>query len=173
MNVSAEANTTDAICAALIDKYAEMIALRHERALGAAIDVGRARALALRFPGVLRELDRAPLAALEERLQTLVHARSGAALPAWAELTWTFHRWLSVAHAVRRAAGRDRDVVAAGATFSNLGLSLGMCPEDLNSLLFPPSGRLSSWVVSRLAPARGLGPEAAEEALFGHLLGGW
>lgn len=159
----------EAIRAALVEKYGEMIALRRERALGAPIDAARVRALALRFPGVLRELDRAPLPALEARHHVLISSD----LPAWAELTWSYHRWLSVAHAVRRAAGRDRDQGAAERMLVALGCSLGMTSSDLNSLLFPPAGRLSRWVVSRLAPARGLSEQAAEEALFGHLRGGW
>lgn len=153
----------------LLDKYQRMLALRQAHARGEPVDTAAVRALAHDYPGALRELDRIPLDELEARVRGLAHGDA----PPWAEPMVAHHRWLAAALRVRRVAGRDRDRDRAAVAWAAEAPLLGGAPEDLDFLLDPPEGRLSGWVVARLAKARDEPPSAVREAIFGHLKGGW
>jgi hypothetical protein len=148
--------------AALRDKYARLVALREERLAGGGPSASEMRRLAAAFPGALRELDRAPLAELRARLELL---SGDAPLPAWAALAHDFHELLRLAHGIRRAAGRERDSVAALAAMRRSGEP----PALLAPILGPPAGRLTRWACEQLGARYGLACEQVEELLFGHL----
>ncbi len=153
--------------AALLDKYRRMIALRRAELARSARDAIAIRELATRYPGALRELDRAPLEILEARCASLERGP----MPSWAEPTWTWHRQLRWALAVRRAAGAERDRERARAIFEGDAEALGFTPSELETLMNPPDGRLSRWLVRRLAGLRGASAVDLEALLFGHLVG--
>lgn len=166
----------DEVRAALRDKYQRMLALREADRSGVAHDEDALRELAARYPGALRELDRAPLDVLRERIGVLDPTSDGA-LPDWAEPTLALHLALGWALDVRRAAGADRDRARASPVFAERADLLGFKPADLETLMNPPDGRLSRWLVGRLAQARGVTVVEVERRLFGHLEGhlrrGW
>lgn len=163
----------DEVRAALRDKYQRMLALRRAAQAGAPKDPHALRALAERYPGALRELDRAPLEALSARLEQLAHE----GLPGWAEPTVAFHLQLRWALEVRRAGGADRNRAEALPAFARQADLLGFAPGELETLMNPPGGRLSRWLLTRIATQRGMALPDLERLLFGHLVGhlqpGW
>jgi hypothetical protein len=170
-------STTDAeVRAALRDKYQRMLALRAAEEAGEARDGLAIRALAAYYPGALRELDRAPLQILRGRL-ALLESPVTDALPDWAEPTLTWHRQLRWALEVRRAAGSDRCRDRARPVFAREHDHLGFRLAELETLMNPPGGRLSRWLLSRMASERGMATADLERLLVGHLMGhlspGW
>jgi hypothetical protein len=75
----------------LTDKYAELLALRDAHARGEdPPDLReRLRALASRYPGALRELDRLPREAIVGKLEVLARTSEGAPLERWMLATRT------------------------------------------------------------------------------------
>lgn len=155
--------------AALLDKYTRLLALRRAHARGEPVDASSVRALAQTCPGALFELDRAPLATLEARLDAL---RDGA-LPEWAEVSHGYHEVMVIALAVRRAAGRDRDAARAAVALAGSNGHWALGPHHLKSLMNPPEGKLSVWAVSHLSEVMGLPTDEVRRRLYGHLMGRW
>jgi hypothetical protein len=147
---------------ALRDKYARLVALREERLRGGGPSNAALQQLAAAFPGALRELDRAPLTELRARLALL---SGDAPLPPWAAPSYDFHALLRLAQGIRRAAGPQRNPIAALAA-----LRASEEPSDLLvPVLCPPAGRLSLWACEEVGRRHGLVREQVEELLFGHL----
>lgn len=63
----------------------------------------RMAALAARFPGALRELERSTLGALQDRLEALDAVARGSPVPAWAEAVWRYHEALRAILEAKRA----------------------------------------------------------------------
>ncbi len=128
----------------LREKYATLEALRVARRAhtpGSRSEVPREalRALAARFPGALRELERLPLALITARHAELAEvARGLAPEPLWAEAQRRYHRTLRRALAVNRAAPRRSPAGRLGLwavqqVAESLEIELGAC----RALLFP------------------------------------
>jgi len=129
---------------ALVEKYREMLALR--RATGPKDDA-RLKRLAVRFPGVLREIDSRTMASLEERLAEL---ESGS-WPAWASTQLRFHGWLRVALRLRSESVTDLDAWLAA-----------YVPREPGD---PTRAELSARIASLVAPREGRVSLAARDAL--------
>lgn len=155
--MSAEA---DRVRRSLTDKYRRLIALREARDAGGEPPSEDLRALASAHPGALRELDRAPLGVLRERLAALAGP-----LPPWAAPSYELHEALRIALEIRRLAGRSRDPVAA---FDG-GRRHGLSEREISDILSPPRGRLAVWAIARVARRLGMSPEAVEDWAVGHL----
>lgn len=143
---------------ALLEKYRELLTFCMERDAFEAAGIFalerpdqrlrhiRARALARRFPGVLRELDgatevgvRARIAALEEQL---LSAGSRDAAPAWMRIVDDFHRSLGRLLEVKRT-------IAAG---------LPVTETERALVASPPYGKLQELVWEELAQRYGKSP---------------
>lgn len=130
------------------------------------------RALAARFPGALRELDDLPLEVIEERVATLSGVAAGQPAPAWARWSIAYHGWMRVLLRLRREAGRERDPERA---LEWLRASHRPGPDEpdvetleplVGSVLRPPAGRLSRWVLGRVGAAEGADADRVEQAIF-------
>jgi hypothetical protein len=151
--------------AALLAKYEAMHAMRRAHAEGLEDDEApaRMRALAERFPGALREIDRLPLPVIELRIAQL---RAGER-PGWASTLVAYHGWMRVAFRIKRARPRDadprivREWLAAVHRPAADEPSLDDLDEAaLTAILRPPEGRLTRWVLGRIARDRGVALDA-------------
>lgn len=142
--------------AALVDKYERLRALRAARATGEPPAPREAlRALAARFPGALRELERATDAELEAREAAARRALEGGAL-AEATLVWAlFHRHLLAALEARRP--RPAEDASAG--------PLPHPEAAREPRPAPPAGRQSRAALERLVELTGLPRERVAEYL--------
>jgi len=129
-------------------------------------------ALARRFPGALRELDRLPLATIEERIAALATAAADPARVApWMRASSSFHRLARGALAAKRwlttmsdARTADPDELrarfeAAVASLDHGDAALAWA-NDLAAIARPPQGRVMGLVRARVAAE--LGVEVAE-----------
>ncbi len=122
-------------------KYVEILALRDAHTAGSdPPDVRvRLRALADRYPGALRELDRSDRAVLVARLAALDDVLAGAPLEPWMLATDRVHRWLRVAlrrrHVFRgrMVGGRVVPVIVA-----IVASELGVSASEVADLVAPP-----------------------------------
>lgn len=134
----------------LIEKHATLIALRARRAEAPDAPPPRdaLRALAERFPGALRELERLPPETLRRRMEELDRAtRTGASPPRWAEAQRAYHLALREALA-ERAKSREpataapmphvpgRGAMVAWA-IARTATELGITHAECRALLFP------------------------------------
>lgn len=156
--------------ALLAEKLRELLVLR---ALGVENPPrDRLRALAARFPGALRELDRVPVELLTQRLDAVEAALVGGAIPPWAKATSRYHGWLRVALRLRAEAARSEEAALAWAAGYVPAFPGDPGPERLEvgvlrSLLTPPGGRLAQVAVSLVAEEEGTTPAAISGLLFG------
>jgi hypothetical protein len=167
--------------AALLRKYEEILRLRR---LAAAGDVGDPRramaALALEFPGALREADALPLSELEHRVGALRDVQRALAPSAlWMDAITRFHaltRGALCAKAWLR--GRrtfDEEATRAftlDATTLCYGTDANAWKDDLARLANPPRGRVTDLVFERLASQLGIELEEAKRLVFGHRVHG-
>jgi AcrR family transcriptional regulator len=127
-----------AVVSRLEHKYTEILALRDAHARGEdPPDVrARMRALASRFPGSLRELDRLPREAIVQRLAELALGE----LAPWMIAMDRNHRWLRVAlrrpTLVPRKEGR-----VVPAVVDRVAAELGLTPSEVEDLIGLPSRR--------------------------------
>jgi hypothetical protein len=159
----------DALLAALLEKYRELLDLR--TAQDDAEPRLRLRKLAARFPGALRELDALPMDELRARRDALAAAREGAPLPPWAAWMAGYHAWLRVALRLKRARGPgdlDGQVARACGAYSpeHADEPRRLSAEDVRAMLAPPGGRLSRWALRRVAREHGVAEEAVAGALM-------
>jgi hypothetical protein len=149
----------------LREKFVILEQLRDARALDPSGDVPREelRALALRFPGALREIERLPREVLRARREALDGVLRGESEPRWAVAQRIFHAELRGALTVKRLLGRRlrstdelaRDLV--GRAFAD---DAARWVTRIDELLKPPSGRIEPLVVAEVA--RTLGVTLAE-----------
>lgn len=156
---------------ALARKYRTLAELRRSRHLATALEArGPLSALAAEFPGALRELDALPLEQIEERLDALERAVSGAPRAAWMEWMAAYHQAMRAALYVKRRLGRVHEVVPSEA----LGLAVEaardsgfVCDiEFVQAVARPPGGRLNTIVFARLERSFQLAPGELGRALF-------
>lgn len=154
----------------LLAKYREMRAMRLAHEAGEEPDPRpRMRDLAERFPGALREIDTLPLAVIEGRILCLEAGER----PAWARTLVAYHAWMRVALRLKRAIPRDSDpTLAVEWVRTHYRPSAGepspdaLDPETLGAILRPPGGRLSRWVLGRIASERGIAVERVAAEAF-------
>jgi hypothetical protein len=158
---------------ALREKYVEMRALREAHDAGDPEDPRpRMRALARRFPGALREIDELPLDVIDARLAALDAALGGRGpVPAWARTLVAYHGWMRVALRLKRELAPRRDAEAATGWIRAHRPAPGEpTTEELlaavEPILRPPGGRLSRWVLARLAERAGRPAAELEEEAF-------
>jgi predicted nucleic acid-binding protein len=160
----------------LRDKYREMQRLRHEAEAGGAGDPKHAMAaLAGRFPGALRQVDRLSLPTIDARLDELTAAVDGideAVVPRWARLEIAYHgrmrATLRVKSAVRGAVDEDDALKRATAAWAQLPdePTEPMNAERLAEIREPLGGRLNPSVLTAVARDHGVSREEVHSALF-------
>jgi hypothetical protein len=180
------ARAIDAVCD-LQDKYRRLEALAREPPATAPGPYAqgrkrRKRALAERFPGALRELDRLPASALRARSDALERYLEGllsaARTAGWSapppDLRWI--TWSVELHALTRALlkvkriGRTSPPARVRALLAedpDLGLPTEIFTDDLIAeALTPPRGRILDLVYRVLAARHGVPASEIREALF-------
>ncbi|MBN8610967.1 MAG: hypothetical protein J0L92_10310 [Deltaproteobacteria bacterium] len=135
-----------AVVSRLTHKYTEILTLRDAHARGEdPPDVRqRLRALAARFPGALRELDRLPREAIVEKLAQLARAEGAASLAPWMIAIDRYHRWLRVGLRRRSALGpppSDGRIVPR--VLAIVAVELSLTTSEVEDLLGLPSRRRS------------------------------
>jgi len=120
---------------ALAEKYALLLHARRCRDAGGSISRRELAAIASRFPGALRELDRNSETALRERLMAVESAQIGAAVPEWLNWVWTYHHRLAMALS-------SPETLGPGGKLSHRVLKAvaehhGCSPERVAETLFP------------------------------------
>ena len=168
---------TEPALTALREKYREIKRLRDEHARGSGDDPkARMKALALRFPGALRELDELPMELVELRLATLEAVVMGALpAPEWATLQIGYHALMRLALRIKRMARHECDDRVGAILVELAAERLGVCGEPLlrgldraaiEAILKPEGGRLNPWVYRQVAALHGVEPENVRRALF-------
>lgn len=143
----------------LLEKYDALMGLRAERDAkpdAAATPALKAtlRALALRHPGCLRELDRLPLSALQARRAAVATCLSGGKTPPWLLWIAAYHALLDAGLSHKRR-GAPREVPWPPVT-----------EAFLKRALHPPEGRLSRLALAEVARAVGEPVTLVEATLF-------
>ncbi len=162
---------------ALREKYREIRRLREQDAAGSCADPKPdMAALAQRFPGALRELDRLPMPELAQRLCALdAVLERGAPVPDWVPLQIGYHGCMRAVLRVKRwFAGRSP--ADAAAVLAELPARYQPAPDEpplasfdlaaVAAILAPAGGRLNPWVYARVAALHGVPPEAVRRAFF-------
>ncbi len=120
---------------ALAEKYSALLNAREHRDAGGSTSKDVLAAIAKRFPGSLRELDRNPAHVLRMRLNEIQAALSGGRAPSWVYWVWTYHHWLAKALATPQTIGpggqRSQQVLKMVAEHH------GIAPAELTETLFP------------------------------------
>jgi hypothetical protein len=159
-------------------KYSEMLAMRVAHAGGDEIR-SRVRAnmvaLATRFPGSLREIDRLELAEIRKRIARLEDVLAGFRDPEpWMQSMATFHAFTRGALCAKRwLAGRKRiDERLERSYLHALGRfafpeDARLWKDDLRSIASPPRGRVSGLVFARMARALEITEQQARRHVFG------
>jgi len=160
----------------LLGKYEEMLRMRLEDEAAPGGDPRREMAaLAARFPGALRELDEAPLAAIRGRIEELSRCVADGARPAsWMLATALFHRLMRGALAAKRWLGARRHVDAeltrafleeiTGSPFAS---DARAWASDLARIAAPPRGRVTDVVFERIAEQLGVPTDEARRLVVG------
>ena len=138
-------------------KYEEMLALR--RSDDAASPRERLAALASRFPGALREIDRLPLDAIADRIDALARAeRDPSHARPWMHATARFHALARGVLFVKRSLDAEpREWPTEAEPFR----------AELARVAKPPRGRLMELVYEKLATELGTTPGDAKALVFG------
>src|SRR5262249_41169035 len=132
-------------------------------------------ALALRFPGALRELDQLPLGDIEQRLAALEAVLAGTlAVQLWMRLQVSYHGFMRAALRIKRIAlTEQRDHARVWNALSEHYRPAADEPPlasldaaAIAAILKPPSGRLNPFVYARVADEHGVEVEQVREALF-------
>jgi hypothetical protein len=162
----------------LRDKYREMLEMRLAHAAGpeAEGDVRpRMAALAVRFPGALREIDDLPLDEIRARISSLEASMDeGRDLEPWMEAVALFHSFARGALCAKRWLHRRRIVDDAVMRAFLAELSTMTFPEEaaewrheLGSLAAPPQGRVLHLVFRRVASRLRISEDEARLRVFG------
>lgn len=95
------------------------------------------RAIALRYPGALRELDVLPLSLLEHRVRVAREVAAGAEPPLWYVMIEAYHTQLRESLAAR-ARVRNRCVHSSPkAVLRQVAARFGLSEDDARELLYP------------------------------------
>jgi hypothetical protein len=132
------------------------------------------RALAARFPGALRELDRLTMTQIDERVRLLEESiEQSRTPPAWAPYACAYHGWMRGILKLRSLIGDERDVATALAILRAHYVAADDEPElsqfdsrSIQEILNPVEGRTNSWVFRRIAEEFGENATQVERAIF-------
>jgi hypothetical protein len=160
---------------ALRDKYQTLRRLReqtHEVAPRAEL-----AALAARFPGALRELDRLPLDVIEARWSAIDAVVRGVAEPEpWMRLQVAYHGFMRAVLRIRRLSSQAE--ARAGQDAITYLARVGYVPavdepplerfddEALAIIAKPPRGRINPWVIAQVARDHDVHDDVVVRALF-------
>jgi hypothetical protein len=156
---------------ALARKYRTIAELRRAQHLASREQaIGMLRELAREFPGALRELDSLPLEEIERRLERIERAMFRGEAEQWMGFMHEYHRMLRAALGVKRRLGARKSVeelvaleIAREVTDES---GFGCDVEFVQAVARPPRGRVSVFVLRRIAVAFGTEPESIARALF-------
>ncbi|NOU32699.1 MAG: hypothetical protein HOO96_32745 [Polyangiaceae bacterium] len=142
----------------LVAKYEEILRIRRAAPGETALEARPAlRALALEFPGALRELDALPEGEIEARIAALQAVASGAPEAPWMRVLESYHRHFRGALGLKRAlAAGSLEALDAGA--------VSWLPHRA-AVHRPPGGRLKPLVIGRVAEELGMSASHVSAAL--------
>jgi hypothetical protein len=159
-------------------KYIEMLAMRLAHEDGSESDPqARARmaALAARFPGALREIDRIELIELRARIARLEAVLAGECEgESWMAAIALFHELMRGALCAKRWLNGEKRVADSTARAFASELSSLEFPDEarawvnrLEGIAAPPRGRITELVYARIAVALGIPLKEARRLVFG------
>ncbi len=162
----------------LREKYRQMLAMRLAHAAGPEEESDvrpRMAALAVRFPGALREIDDLELEEIRARIGSLeASIEEGVPIEPWMEAVALFHRfargalcakrWLRRRRVVDEEVSRAFEIDLPGMTFPE---EAAEWHRDLGRLAAPPEGRVVQLVFVRVAGRLGISEEEARLRVFG------
>lgn len=156
---------------ALLDKYRALLALRTEPALAVEVPKAELRAVAQRFPGALRELDRRPLSELHGRLAVLHAVLDGAApCPSWVSVQLEYHGFMRAALRLRPVLRRCSGPLLEGLRQYRPQLgepaAAALHAEWLARIAYPEGGRLNSVAYAFVGERYSLTPVQVEHLVF-------
>lgn len=174
-------NSLSALNPAWVDdlrlKYDEILLLRLEHAehgSDAPPPQPRLQALATRFPGALREIDRLPLSELRHRIARLAAVGAGQPAERWMVAVALFHQLARGALCAKRwMNGEKRTGLAARIAFEAeldrlaFPREAGAWIDHLDAIAAPPGGRLTELVYARVASSLEASLAEAKELVFG------
>jgi hypothetical protein len=157
---------------ALEAKYAQMHLLRGAHERGESIPERAVfKALAGRFPGVLRELDTLPMDVVVKRRQALGEAASGGAVEPWMAWMVAYHGLMRAALWIKLRTAKQPDVTNERMVFLLRGVTnevgLGVDESFVMDVARPYAGRLNAVVLARLETMFGAPVAEIRKALFG------
>jgi hypothetical protein len=130
-------------------------------------DRRRLRALAVEFPGALRELDVLPTDEIERRRAALEAAAAGGPVDDWMAWLCVYHQLMRAALAAKSRLGQAPDSNAATLA-AEIAADLEVTIDDafIRAVAAPPHGRLNVVVFARLGELFGAPAGAIWDALF-------
>lgn len=157
---------------ALEGKYAQIEALRQARERGEPIpDKAVFKALADRFPGALRELDRLPMAAIAWRRQQLAMALENGVVAPWMAWMVAYHELLRVALWIKLRMAKRPELTNERMVFLVRGVAeefgFGVDESFVTDVVRPRAGRINGVVLARLAVTFGVPEDEIRKGLFG------
>lgn len=161
---------TDEEARALEQKYTTLASLRRERGAGADVPpAGTFRALAARFPGVLKQLDTLRLETIEARRDELA---KGERAP-WMAIEVDYHaHFVAALHVKKRVRARrnlDATELEALATSASAASARALPVAFVQALVAAPetrNGKLGEVVVARIAALHACDASAVLAAVF-------
>lgn len=155
----------------LEEKYAQLEALRRARERGEPIPERAVfKALAERFPGALRELDKLPMEALEKRREQLALALSGGLVERWMVWMVAYHvlmrvaLWVKIRTAKQPAVTPERMVFLVRGVEKEFGF--GVEEAFVSDVARPRAGRINAVVLGRIAGMFGVTEADVRGGLF-------
>jgi hypothetical protein len=152
-------------------KYAQIVELRHSHERGEPLPERAVfKALAERYPGVLRELDTLPMEVVETRRQSLAAAMAGGVVEPWMAWMVAYHRLLRAALWIKVSAAKQPDLtnerVVSLAGVATEVFEFYTDEQFVLNVVHPPAGRLNAVVMERLEVMFGVPVAEIREALF-------
>lgn len=157
---------------ALEGKYAQIEVLRRARERGEPIPEKEVfKALADRFPGALRELDRLPMDAITLRREQLARALENESVAPWMAWMVAYHELMRVALWIKLRMAKRPELTNERMVFLVRGVAeafgFGVDESFVKDVARPRAGRINGVVLARLAETFGVSEAELRRGLFG------
>jgi len=157
---------------ALHEKYMQIEELRRARERGDAVPERAVfKALADKFPGVLRELDSLPMSVIETRRKALARALAGEAIESWMAWIAAYHALMRAALWIKLRTAKQPDVNAERAAqlvnSIEREFGIGVDEQFVVDVARPQMGRINVVVLGRLEKVFAVSASEIRAVMFG------